>query len=223
MGLPNPPIYPIDLPGLTWNLIRRPKAGSTSVQSHVSGREVRVGYWAQPMWEWEFTYDLLRDFPWAAIQSEMRRLQGFFLAAQGSRLPFYLQDPDDTHIIGQAIAIADGVTSSFLVTRTYGDPGFGATITEPVGNFDPVASSVYLNGVKQTLGVDFTVAGSPGAVEIAFASPPIGGVVITADLWIYHRVRFQSDSLDFERFAGADGAGFWMIKKVVLQSVRPEP
>ena len=215
-------VYPT-LVGLAYNVVRRPK-GNTSVQPHVSGRETRLGYWTYPMYEWDLTYSVLRDFqpcPDFTILSELKRLEGFYLAMQGSLTGFFYLDPDDNTVTGQFIATADGTSTDYLVVRTWGDASYGATVTEPVG--DCTNPTVYLNGIEQTLNVDYTVGSSVGANLLIFASPPAAGVTITIDMTYLFYVRFKEDSLDFEKFSGPPGAGFWTVKKLTLQSLRAVP
>ena len=213
-------LYP-ELIGLGFNFTRRPK-GSTSVQPHVSGREIRVGYWTYPLYEWDLTYEVLRDFERdpasytdpSVIQSELKRLEGFFLAVQGSLTAFDFKDPDDNNVIGQTIATTDGIAASYLVVRTYGDVGYGAAVTETVG--DIASINVYLNGVLQTYATDYSLTGGPVAWSITFASPPSAGQALTADIGYYFYVRFQKDTLDFEKFFNL----YWMVKKITLVSLR---
>lgn len=214
-------VYPT-LAGLAFNVVRRPK-GNTAVQPHVSGREVRLGYWTYPMYEWDLTYSVLRDFepcPGFTIPSELKRLEGFFLAMQGSLTAFYFLDPDDNEVTGQVIGTTDGASQNYLVVRTWGDASYGATVTELVG--DTTDPTVYLDGVEQTFGVDYTIGGSPGANLIEFTSVPIAGQTITIDMTYLFYVRFKDDALDFEKFSGAPGAGFWAVKKLTLVSLRAE-
>ncbi len=216
-------IFPV-LDGLSWNVIRRPKA-STGVETPTSGRTTRVGYWANPMYEWELTYDLLRDYPWApGINSEMRRMQGFFLAMQGRLTGFSYSDPDDNAVTGQFVALGDGTTILFDLVRTFGDLGYGAVVSEPIGQLDATAPfNVYLDGIQQASGSYGYVDTGPGTQQLGFISPPGLGVVITVDMSYLFYVHFKDDQLDFEKMFGADGAGSWMIKKIVLESLRPEP
>jgi uncharacterized protein (TIGR02217 family) len=225
-------IYP-NLVGLAFNVVRRPK-GNTSVETHVSGRETRLGYWTYPMYEWDLTYSVLRDFipcPGFTIPSELKRLEGFFLAVQGSLLGFYFQEPDDDHVVGQYLGTGDGTTTDFLLVRTWGDPTYtsppsaglpfnSATVTEPVGDIDPAPSVFYLNGLQQLAGAYTIKKPSPYNSSVSFVTAPAAGVVVTADLWYYFYVRFKDDTLDFEKFSGPPGAGFWMIKKLTLVSLR---
>src|SRR5215813_587727 len=134
-------VYPT-LVGLAFNVVRRPK-GNTVVQTHVSGRETRLGYWTYPLYEWDLTYSVLRDFkpcPTSLILSELKRLEGFFLAMQGSLTEFFFYDPDDNFVANQVLGTGDGTTTDFLVVPTWGDASYGATVTEPVANVNQNAT-----------------------------------------------------------------------------------
>ena len=204
--------------GLSYNVVRRPKAGSTYVQTHPSGREVRIGYWPVPLYEWDLTFNVLHDFqqwPTSLIVLELKRLQGFYLAMRASLIPFYFLDPDDSTVVGQQIGVGNGVATTFQIVRTFGDVSYGATVTEPIGAFDLTTVNIYLNGILQLGGYSLSLN------TVVFSPPPAAGVVITVDLQsFYFLVRFKDDSLDFEKFSGAPGAGYWTVKKLTLESLR---
>lgn len=235
-------LYPPNLPGLAFNVVRRPKAGSTDVQTHVSGREVRLGYWTYPLYEWDLTYSVLRDFkpcPSYAILSELKQLEGFFLNKQGSLIPFFFNDPDDNFVRGQGLGIGDGVTTNFLLIRTFGDPSYvtsdtgapAAIVTEPVGYINLAEPfNVYLNGVLQP-STSYTISqGYPGSCalgggavlglyqpcQLNFNSPPGTGQAITVDMSFYFWARFNDDYADFEKFADR----YWLLRKITLDSLR---
>ncbi len=176
------PLFPSpSLLGLGYSVVRRSK-GSTSIQEHVSGREVRVGYWTYPMYEWELTFNVLRDFERGAVPSELKRLQGHFLAAQGSLSGFTFDDKDDNSVTNQFIGVTDGNPSTpYLVVRTYGDPGYGATVTEPIGKV-AIATNVYLNGIPQLFPDDWTNDYSVPYRQRIFFSHASSGFNITADV-----------------------------------------
>jgi uncharacterized protein (TIGR02217 family) len=209
--------------GYSFNAVRRPM-WSTELQTHQSGREVRFNYWDTPLYEWDLTFSVLHDFQYGfptVIPSELRRLAGFFGAVQGSLLSFLYLDPDDNMVLGQPIGIGDGTTTTFLIVRTFGDPTYGATVTEPVGGLATSSFNLYLNGVLQPTS-SYSFAGSTlGNNVVVFGLPPAPSVVITVDLQpFYFLVRFKEDTLDFEKFSGVPGAGFWAVKKLTLHSVR---
>lgn len=212
--------FPTSTLQLGYSVVRRVKAGSTSVQSHVSGREVRVGYWTLPLYEWDLTFEVLRDFPRGAVPSELRRLEGFFFATQGSLTGFTFDDPDDDVVTGQFVGVTDGNSATpYTIYRTYGDPLFGVTVSEPVGVVYAF-SNVYLDGIPQQYQLDWTNDFSvPGNQKIFFlrAGP---GHTITVDMSYLFWVRFAEDKLDFEKFLGAPGAAYWRVKKLTLMSLR---
>jgi uncharacterized protein (TIGR02217 family) len=213
--------YP-ELQGLSFNVIRRSLGGSTAENKHPSGRSTRIAYWIHPMYEWELTYDLLRDFTWRGVASEFRRLEGFHQGMHGKLLGFYFRDPDDSSSVQQFIAATDGMTSVFPVIRSYVEEEFsGAQSTTPVTPF-PGTMKVYIDGTLLTQGVHWFISGQPGANTINFISTPPAGLVIRADFDFVHYVHFKDDELDFEKWAGPDGSGYWAIRKVTLASLRPD-
>jgi Conserved hypothetical protein 2217 (DUF2460) len=238
---PTPLIYPdftgdanVDLPGVTYDVTRRVKF-STEIDQHTSGREVRVGYWTYPLYEWDLVYGLLRDFPCGTIPSELRRLEGLFLIQQGAlsnaATPgyplirpggFLFRDPDDYQVSSQVIATANGTQRFFPVVRTYGDQGYGVTVTEAIGWVDLTQPfNVYINGVLQSSSSYIlwqnAPFGAPGWQVLSFNSTPTAGQVITVDVTYYFYVRFTDDYLDFEEFARQ----FWLTRKVTLSKLRP--
>lgn len=211
--------------GLSYNVVRRPLAGSTDVQVHSSGREVRIGHWVQPLYEWDLTFNVLHDFkqwPSSVVQSELKRLQGFFLAVRASLIGFWFQDPDDNVVVGQPIATTNGSAGPFTLIRTYGDPSYGVTVTEPVGGALSTLGpfNVYLNGGLQSFPANYSFDPTPGANAITFTSAPPSGSLVTVDMTYAFFVHFKDNTLDFEKFAGAPGAGYWTVKKLTLASLR---
>jgi uncharacterized protein (TIGR02217 family) len=229
-----PLIFPT-LMGLGFNVVKRPK-GSVEKQASVSGFETRIGYWSYPMYEWDLTFDFLRDFQRCptgpqSIISELKLLMGFYVAMSGSLTAFYYDDPDDNTMVGQPLGTADGIATDFPVMQTYGDPSYGVTVTQPVGGINGV--TVYLNGIMQPGTGAYTIVGDPSAFYIRFPAPLAPGIVVTADVNSYFLVRFKEDSADFEKFSGGPptslipggiptSGGFWALKKVTLMSLRSE-
>lgn len=224
------PKFP-ELIGLGFNVVRRPK-GSVSVQQHVSAQEVRVGYWANGLYEWDLTFDVLRDFlrnpgnyqAAAQIVSELRRLQGYFLYLQGSLINFAFRDPDDCKVVGQILPpVADGIGTDFILVRTYGDVAYGGFVTEPIGFPDTVGAigpfNVYLNGMLQP-STNYDTFWLPGVGSVVrFVAAPPAGMVVSVDMSYYFNCRFKEDKLDFEKFFDK----YWLVKKLTLVSLRPDP
>ncbi|MBB6251706.1 DUF2460 domain-containing protein [Nitrospirillum iridis] len=191
-------IYPA-LAGLGYSVTKKP-TWSTKIATAASGRETRMAFWSAPIWEFQLTYDFLRD---TATANELKTLLGFYLQMQGAFTPFLFQDPDDYQATGQTIAVGNGASTNFTLVRTFG--GY----VEPVGGMVG-AVTLYVNGVRQTSG--FSVDGS----LLTFTSAPANGAVISADFTYGFLCRFKDDGLEFEKFA----AQLWQTKEVGLISVR---
>lgn len=118
------------LRGLTFDTKKAPEF-NTGARKSTSGREVTNAYQTYPIWNFEFSYDYLPDSNTGASgYSDLRTLVGFFLQCQGKYQAFLFHDVDDYHVVGGAIATADGVTLQWPFFRNFG--GFA----EPVGQLD---------------------------------------------------------------------------------------
>lgn len=205
-------IFPA-LPGLAWSVSKSPRF-STRIQRAVNGRELRILDQPVPTWTWTLTYSLLRD-KWDARAAggpgtgydELRALAGFFLQQQGALLPFLFDDPTDDAAAGQPIGTGDASTAAFQLVRTMA--GFAEPITAP-----NTVAAIYFNGVRQSP-ANYTVNGGNGIVT--FAAPPPSGQSISADFTYWFRVRFASDTAEFENFMYQ----LWQLKQIKLQSVLP--
>ena len=200
-----PPSFPT-LAGLGWGVHKKPRF-STLVASHVSGREVRDALYANPIWEFEVTYDGLSSsagaYPGLGANS-LQALMGFFLTMQGQFGTFLYTDPSDNSATSQTFATGDGATRTFTFARALG--GF----LEPVGWVTGV-SNVYLNGTNQSSGWSLTTSNS-----LVFTSPPAVGVLIGATFAYAFQCRFDADDLDFEEFM----QNLWEAKSVKFKSLR---
>ncbi len=243
-----PPIYP-ELQGLTFDFVRRPM-WSTNISKHTSGRQTRIGYYEGlgPIYEWDLRYDMLRDYRADVIESELKRLEGFYLQQQARLTGFLFRDPDDWYVTGQVLSPSDDTGTRFRLVRTYGDVSYGAASTEPIGWVNLNAPfKLYLNGIQQDVGtytvhqeetVPVTWDGSDIAtLDPSFADWPTtslpyasvgnqiieipsapGGATVTVDMQYFFYVRFGDDTVDFENFARQ----LWELKKVTLHSLRRE-
>ncbi|WP_049974122.1 DUF2460 domain-containing protein [Azospirillum sp. B4] len=72
-------IYPA-LAGLGYSVIKKP-TWSTKIATAVSGRETRMAFWSAPIWEFQLSYDFLRD---TVTANELKTLMGFYLQMQGA-------------------------------------------------------------------------------------------------------------------------------------------
>ena len=143
------PIYPPRdlLPGLTYGSKWSPSA------------DIDVGLAQYPLHDFELTYEMLRDGRnWgngnALPTLEFRTMMGFHLQIGGTLGRFLFKNVDDHQVFQNVIGTGDGVTTTFILTRTFGANGF--TATEPVGQHE---------GVVRRLSQRIVLAGQPGALH----------------------------------------------------------
>ncbi|HEY3778772.1 MAG TPA: DUF2460 domain-containing protein [Rhizomicrobium sp.] len=215
--------YPRNLPGLAYSKIRRPKH-SVSVQTHQSGGEVRMSYWAEPLWEWDLTYEVLRDGQRnGCAYDELKQIEGLFLASTGSLSGFAFYDDDDHSAVQSGIGMSDGTTTTYTLSRLRGAAmeGPGYLGSETIGLLD-VTQPFNLYVDQTAVDVSDPVYGYtlntsvPKKQQLVFNTAPPAGHALTCDMsWLYY-VRFQADSLDLEKFMHQ----LWGLKKVTLCSLR---
>jgi hypothetical protein len=208
-----PPIYLYpQLPTLSFSIHKMPTF-ATIVSTHVSGREVTSPQQAYPLWEYTLTYEVLRDQTqnqsiWQpnAPFTELEQIAGLFLQCNGQYGWFYFDDFTDDSRASSYVAVADGITSVFTVSRAFGPLGF----SEPVGGINQL-TAVYFNGVSQSPSL-YAVLGN----QIVFNSAPSAGVVITADFTFWYLCRFLEDQQDYEQFY----YNLWTLKTCKFRSVK---
>lgn len=217
--------YPRNLPGLAYSKIRRPKH-NVSVQTHQSGGEVRMSYWSAPLWEWDLTYELLRDGQRDGhAYDELKQVEGLFLASTGSLSGFAFFDDDDCAAVRTGVGTSDGTTTAFTLSRYRGAvaQGPGYLGKETIGFLDTLQPfNLYVDGGPDAIDVSDPVYGytlntaTPKRQQVVFNSAPPAGHVFDCDMsWNFY-ARFQSDSLDFEKFMHQ----LWSLNKVTLCSLR---
>ena len=89
---PGPGTYP-NFPSIStvgWSVHVKPKF-STLIAQHVSGRETRGQLYANPLCEFELTYEVLRS---AAAFAELQAIASFFAQVSGQNLPFWFSPPN---------------------------------------------------------------------------------------------------------------------------------
>ena len=190
-------VFP-SLLGLSYGIVRTP-VWSTDVQRNVSGITTRIAYWSYPIWQWQLSFEFLRS---NAAFGELQTLVGFVNARQGSFDSFLYSDADDYVVIGQAIGVGNGVTTTFQLVRAFGnfvEPMFAPNLSGPNLNGNG-PFNVYVGGVLQTYGTAYTVSvwGSAAPGIVTFASPPSGN--ITVDFTYYFPCCFLTDAVDFTLF-----------------------
>jgi uncharacterized protein (TIGR02217 family) len=187
-------VFP-SLIGQAWDINRTP-IWDTTIETNVSGKEVRLSNFTSPRYQWDISYNALRQGTVHNIAyTEFSQLLGFYNARQGAFDSFLYNDSDDNSVTTQAIGTGDGTTKAFQLVRALG--GF----SEPV--FAPnVVSAVYVDGVLKTADVDYTVSswGSANSGVITFVTAPANTKAVTADFTYYWPCRFLNDSISFNKF-----------------------
>lgn len=194
-------IFPT-FPGLKWGR-KKTAVWSTGTQKSASGREFRTAYYTYPQWRFSLSFEVLRT---KASVNELEQLAGFFNARKGSFESFLYEDPTDNAVTDQDIGnTVQGVTRYQLV-RSMG------------GFIEPVLAvkerpAVKVGGVALTYGRDYTVTDKG---VLVFNTPQTPGRPITWTGGFYFRVRFTSDTVDFENVLGS----LWAAKKIEFTSVK---
>lgn len=175
-------VFP-SLPGLSWGVQRTPEF-TTVIQQAPTKREVRVSLSAYPLYAFTLSYEFLRE---AGSFDELRTLCGFFLQRRGAFDSFLYSDPTDNAVVDEQFGTADGVQTTFQLTRSFG--GFA----EPVQNVNTL-TNIKINGVVQSSG--YSVSGTG---LVTFTSAPASGAITWSGSFFY-RCRFLDDSAEFEAF-----------------------
>jgi hypothetical protein len=180
------------------------------------------------MWEWDYSYELLRDgFSNSSEYDELRKLIGLYNACMGPVLGFKLFNPDDNFVERQLIGTTDGTTTTYTLTRTYGadNPNLGFNTTEPVGFVDttqPFFLYVDASNVpKRTDDATYAyslVTTTPVLQQLVFSSAPPAGHSLYVEMNYLYYARFKDSSQDFQKFMNK----LWMLQKVTLRSLRSE-
>jgi uncharacterized protein (TIGR02217 family) len=218
------PIFP-GLAGQGWSTHKRPTF-STIVASHVSGREVRDALYANPVWNFELTFDGLDgsttgQYPGLGSQS-YQALLGLYLQMQGQFGQFVFYDPTDYRVTAQPIGTGDGATTTFQLTRTLGGftepvimPAAAGTLSFPGGQTASVPNpTIYANGTVVSSGYAIS---TPGGL-VTFSTAPASGVALTWTGAFGFLCRFDGDDLDFEQFM----SNLWKVGSVKFRSLRAQ-
>lgn len=175
------------LPGLAWNVTRRP-TWSTLVKQSVSGREYRAQQYSAPLWRYKLTFEFLRA---STAYPELQQLLAFFNARAGSFDSWLYADPDDSVAVLQPFGSGNGTAVAFQLVRSLG--GYTESVVDLAG-----APQVYVGGVLQTAGTHYTIN---GAGLVTFTTAPGAGVSLTWSGSYYWRCRFLQDQTEMSKFA----------------------
>ena len=182
-----------------------------------SGAAITIGLAQYPLHNFELSFDVLRDFTSPNVL-EWRRLMGFYLSLGGSLGRFLYTNPDDNFVNGQQVGTGDGTTTSFVITRGFGDGGYLPLFNEPVGQVDSFSSTpqVFVNGALQASGYTINTT-TPGNNLLVFSVAPAAAAVITMTFNYFYVCRFTDDVVEWQNFA----QGRWSLASLKFQSCRP--
>lgn len=217
------PVYPGPdlLPGLAYGSKWTPQFFNMDPATTATGAQIDLGLSQYPLHAFELNYEFLRDGPNASgsalAQLEFKTMMGFFLQIGGSLGRFLYKNPDDYQVFQNHVGVGDGVTTDFVLTRTFGANGYGAA--EPVGQVDAGSPfNVYLAG-STTPADPFTYTldvSSPVDNVLTFKAAPGAGVPIAVDMSYFYYCKLADNSNTLEKFMNR----LWSLSKVTLQSCR---
>jgi hypothetical protein len=202
---PTPPEFPTLAlgPALAWSVHIKPKF-KTEIGQHVTGRETRTQRSANPYFEIDLTYDILRS---DLADLELQAIAAFFELAGGAAAPFWVEPPGLSVATGELIGAGDGSQTVFPLAVSIG------SYTGPVYG-TPGVAAIYLDGAAQPAGWSVSSGYLPA---ITFTAAPGTGASITADFGVLWLCRFAEDVQDFEEFMTM----LWTLRTVRLVTVRP--
>lgn len=199
-----PPFFPEAPSQHGFSIHKRPTFAST-VLSPTSGREVTGFQAPYPLWEFELTYEQLKDetqnsnkVPFASVSgfAELQRVLSLYLVCNGQYKGFLYNDPDDNSRANQAVAVADGTTTRFVVPRVWGSGSYA--LIEPVGAINVMVAVYFDTGGGPVLQDPLLYYISGNA--LVFYSAPANGTTISATFTFYYFCRFIEDSLELSQF-----------------------
>ncbi len=172
-------VFPASMNGYMWDSKKKPVFNNLT-HSPTTGRDIHISLYNQPVYEFNLSNQWL-------TKADKDSLIGFFLARQGSFDSFLYLD-EDSVAVAEPIAVGNGVTTSFQLTKVTG--GFSSIVNNPVG------LSLYLNGALLILGTHYTIS----ATGLISCSVPSGQVLSWSGS-AYYRCVFLADSLEYNQFA----------------------
>lgn len=198
------------MPGLTFPWTRTPKFKTRRPES-VSGKETRIADWQFPRYTWTLPYSFLRQGVIQGTWAEYTQLRGFFEQMLGGYDSFLYDDPDDDNVSAQGLGLGNGSQNSFQLIRAQGgfvEPIYAPNLTLPY--------AVFLDGVQQGSGFSITSWGASPPGVLVFSSPPGSGVLVSISYSYYWPVRFDDDTMTFNKFM----SNLYELKKMNFTSIK---
>jgi len=182
-----------------------------------SGREERNARWAHSRRRYDAGYGV-KTF------EALSQVVAFFEERRGKLYGFRWRDRLDhsssapeaaVSATDQVIGTGDGVTASFVLTKTYGS--IHAPYLRPVTKPVPGSVRVAVDGSEVEEGEAFALDTATGVVTFLAGHVPASGAGVTAGFLFDVPVRFDTDYLEVDLSAFAAGA----IPKIPLVEIRP--
>jgi hypothetical protein len=172
-------IFPSTLAGYAWDSKKKPVFNNI-VHSPVTGRDIRIALYSQPVYEFTLTNQWL-------TKADKDALMGFFLARRGQFDSFLYADED-------CVAVADPfgnftVNAAFQLIKHTG--GFAHTVNNVAGMPAIYLANRLLDGYEYSIN-------ATGLVAVHNA---IGTGLLTWSGSAYYRCIFLEDSLEYNQFA----------------------
>lgn len=194
--------------GQGWSVIKKPMF-STHKAEHVSGREVRVSNYQNPLYNFELTFPYLD----AATSQDLQTLMAFFMNRRGGWDTFLYNPPDETQTYTQrTLGTGDGVEDTFIFTKSTG------SFSEPVSyvyTSTPAVTVWFTVGSVTTQQLTGWSVVAPN--KLVFTTPPAVGTIVKASYKWAYRVRFNEDMQDYDNFMQY----IWQLKKLSFRTVKP--
>lgn len=170
-----------------WPIKKTPRS-ATLEQMPASGRgPLYIPLYQFPLWDFEWTLGYIPGNA-GGDTTVYQTLTNFLIGVQNRGQAFLFLDPYDNQVTAQEIGVGDGSTLAFTMYRTFLAGGG----QDQIQNFvNP--PSIYLNGVLQTVTVDYTI---DQYGTLTFVTAPPSGHVITWTGQFYFLCRFKKDSQD---------------------------
>lgn len=190
--------YPV-LRGLEFPVVRRVK-WNTLVANALSTKTATLSLQQYALYEWEFTYDLLRD---DQTPSDYKEITGFFNQHGGQFDSFLYNDPTFNTVVDEPMGVGDGSNKDFQTIANFHNAG-GPGRADIIQNFNgtPVFK---VNGVITSASV------GPSGI-ITFASAPANNAAITWTGGFFYRCRFTQDKLPISQFMN----NWWSVDQPIV-------
>ena len=196
--------------GINYGAVGGFRFNTTVIETGSGGQQRNINWWL-PLGRWQLGDRSLLE---SELAQEVTYLKEFHEARKGSKQGFRFRDWSDYQAKDQIVAIADGVTTTYQLKKTYhaGTATCHRPITKPVAG----TVTIYLDGALQSTGwsLEYTMG------QIIFASPPATGIVIQASYQFDVPVWFETDSIGWRLEGYSEGEAIYKLESVFVEEGR---